>query len=65
MKYLSLDIGDPQKLDGCLEKLCAKLVLQVSTVKIFSWERLECGLLNLQEGQDLPANKHQHYQSAL
>lgn len=28
LKYLSLGIADPQKLDGCLEKLAAELILQ-------------------------------------
>lgn len=58
LKYLSLGIADPQKLDGCLEKLTAKLVLQGSTVNIFSFDGLHQGPLDLQEFQDLPVNKH-------
>ena len=51
LKYLSLCIADPQKLDGCLEKFAAKLVLQGSTMKIFSSDELHRGLLNFQECQ--------------
>lgn len=56
LKYLSFSIADPQKLNGCLEKLAAKLILQGSTVKIFSCDGHHWGLLNLQEGEDLPMN---------
>lgn len=60
LKYLSLSIADPQKLDGCLEKLAAKLILQGSPVKIVSSDGLHWGPCNLHEGQDLPVNIHQH-----
>lgn len=43
LKYLSLGIADPQKLDGVLEKFAAKLVLQGSTVKIVSTDGLHWG----------------------
>lgn len=56
--YLSLSIANSQKLDGCLEKFAAELILQGSTVKILSSDGLHWGLCNLQEGQDLSVDIH-------
>lgn len=54
--YLSLSIGDPQKLDGCLEKLTAKFILKGATRQIISSDKLHWGLHDLCEGQGLPVN---------
>lgn len=55
---LSLGIADPQKLNWRLEEFTAKLVHQRSTGKIVSTDGFHWGLLDVQEGQDLPVNKH-------
>lgn len=61
VRYLSLRIADFQKLDGSLEKLAAKLVLQGAPVGIISLGNLHCGSPYLHEGQILPANTQRHY----
>lgn len=61
LKYLSLGIGDPQKLNGCLENLAAKLILKRVAVNIFRSDGLNWGLLDIHKGQDLPVNIHKHY----
>lgn len=63
MRYLSFCIANPEELDGCLEKLTAKLVLQGATVNIVCSDRRHWDLLNLQEGQDLSVNIQKHYNS--
>lgn len=60
-RYLSLSIADLQKLDGSLDKLAAKLVLQGAPVEIHNPGRQHCGTPYLHEGQILPANTQRHY----
>lgn len=54
LQYLSLGMGDPQKMDGCLENLAAVLVLQGSAVNIGVSGMIHGGVLDIQEGQNLP-----------
>lgn len=60
-RYLILRIADIQKLDGSLEKLAAKLILQGSPVGIINPGKQHSGTPYLHEGQSLPANTQRHY----
>lgn len=53
-------MGDPQKMNGCLENLTAIFVLQGSLLNIIISGVLHGGVLYVQEGQDLPVRIHKH-----
>lgn len=57
LQYLSLGMGDPQKMDGCLENLAAMLILQGSAVNIGVSGMIHRGVLDIQEGQNLPVSR--------
>lgn len=60
-RYLSLHIAEFQKLDGSLEKLAAKLVLQGAPGIILSTGRQHCAIPFLHKAQILSANTQRHY----
>lgn len=53
---MSFCVADLEKLNGCLEKLTAKLVLQGTPGEIICSWRQQWGLQYLQEAQGLPVN---------
>lgn len=54
--YLGLCIADLDKLNGCLKKFVGELVLERSTVSIYSVDRCNGVFLNLKELKGLPLN---------